>query len=74
MKRVIGIIGAAVLAILIMGGAFAAQRTGRQATPGKIYRPDKEEVRNTRAGRVTSQDSCVPQTPFHLPTARPQAC
>lgn len=74
MKRLIGIAGLAAIAFLLIGGAFAAQRSGKQATPGKIYWPEKEDVTVVRPGHVLTLDSCVPSWQFERPTTRPQAC
>jgi hypothetical protein len=74
MKRIVGIIGMVAIAVLLMGGAFTAQWTAKQVIPEKVYRPEKEEVRVTPAGYRAAQDPCIPNSPFDLPTARPQAC
>jgi len=74
MKRLVGILALAVIAVLLMGGALAAQRSGKQATPEKIYWPEKEEVTVIRADHLTSQDPCVSRSLFDLRSARPRAC
>jgi hypothetical protein len=74
MKRLVGILALAVIAVLLMGAALAAQRTGKQATPEKIYWPEKEEVTVIRAGHLTSQDPCVTPSLFDLRGVRPRAC
>ncbi len=68
MKRVLGIIGLAVVAVLLMGGAFYPQGRGKQAfsaEPGAVVDPEWQ-------GRM--RDSCLPPSPFDLPTLRPAAC
>ena len=74
MKRLVGVLALAVIAVLLMGAALAAQRTGKQATPEKIYWPEKEEVRVNRANHLTSQDPCVSGWLFEPTVARPRAC
>jgi hypothetical protein len=74
MKRLAGILALAVIAVLLMGAALAAQRTGKQATPEKIYWPEKEEVRVIGASYLTSQDPCVTRSLFDLRSALPRAC
>ena len=74
MKQLVGILALAVIAVLLMGAALAAQRTGKQATPERIHWPEKEEVRVIGASHLTSQDSCVTRSLFDLRSARPRAC
>ena len=44
MKRVFGIIGLAVVAVLLMGWTFAVQGGWKKGTVGKIFWPEKEGV------------------------------
>jgi len=74
MKRLVGILALAVIAVLLMGAALAAQRTGKQATPEKTNWPEKEEVNAIRPGHLTSQDPCASRSLFDLRSARPRAC
>ncbi len=75
MKRSLGIIGTAVFAVLLLiGGAHGLHGGWKNNAPGKVDRPDKEEVRYTQESHATMRDSCVPSSPFELPTARPTAC
>jgi Spy/CpxP family protein refolding chaperone len=74
MKRFAGILALALTAVLLMGAALAAQRTGWQSTPEKIYWPEKEEVRVIGAGHLILQDPCVTRSLFDLRGARPGAC
>ena len=74
MKQLVGILALAVIAVLLMGAALAAQRTGKQATPEKIHWPEKEEVRVIDASHLTSQDPCVTRSLFDLRSVRPRAC
>ncbi len=67
MKHVIGAIGLAILAILLMGGAICTQCTGpRAATLEEVHRLD------IRAGEML--DSCIAPNPPELPTLGPRPC
>jgi len=66
MKRVIGIIGLGVIAVLLMGGAICSQCAGPQAVAMS------EAPRLDRAGEML--DSCIPSHPFGLPTRSPRPC
>jgi hypothetical protein len=67
MKRVIGIIGLAVVAVLLMGGAICTQCAGPQAVAmGDANRPE--------IGAGEMLDSCIPPHPFDLPTRWPAPC
>jgi hypothetical protein len=74
MKRFVGILALAVIAILLMGAALAAQRTGKDATPEKINWPEKEEVRVIGASHLILQDPCVTRSLFDFQSVRPRAC
>ena len=74
MKRLVGILALAVIAVLLMGAALAAQRTGWQTSPEKTNWPEKEEVNAIRPGHLTSQDPCASRSLFDLRSARPRAC
>jgi hypothetical protein len=75
MKRSLGIIGTAVIAVLLLiGGAHGLHSGWKNNAPGRTFRPDKEDVAVGHAGHVVMQDPCVPRSSIHLPTARPQAC
>ncbi|MBI2002612.1 MAG: hypothetical protein HYT85_09315 [candidate division NC10 bacterium] len=52
MKRVVGIIGLAVVAVLLMGGTFAVQGGWKKGIPGKIFWPEKEEVAHLQGRHI----------------------
>jgi len=75
MKRVLGILGIAAIAVLVLvGGALGTHGTNEQLTIAKTDRPDKEGVSYTLVGHGGMQDSCVSPHPFDLPTLRPAVC
>lgn len=73
MKRVLGILGIAAIAVLI-GGALGTRGGERQPVIAKTDWPEKEGVSYTLMGHGGMQDSCVRANPFGLPTLRPAAC
>ena len=74
MKRLLEIIGLAAIAVMLMGGAHGLDGGWKNNAPGKVYRPDKEEVAIGGLAHGSMRDSCVPTSPFQLPTAGPRAC
>ncbi len=74
MKRLLEIIGLAAIAVLMMGGAVTIQDRGMSTHTARIYWPEKEEVTRVEVGLMGMADSCVPSSPFDLPTAGPRAC
>lgn len=74
MKRLLEIIGLAAIAVLLMGGAHGLHGGWKNNAPGKVYRPDKEEVAVGGLADGAMRDSCVPSSPFHLLTDRPAVC
>ncbi len=74
MKWVLGIIGIAAIAALLMGEAFGIQGGPRQATTSKTDWPEKEGIPYTLGVQGVMRDSCIPPMPFDLPTRGPAAC
>ncbi len=72
MKRLIGIIGMAVMVVLLLGFVFGTHGFG-PTTPasGSVVFP--ESLRHA-AGPEAMRDSCIPPTPFDLPTRWPAVC
>jgi hypothetical protein len=67
MKQVIGIIGMAVVAVLLMSGTFCTQCAGRDvAAMGETHGSE------IKAGEML--DSCIPPHPFDLPTRSMRPC
>jgi hypothetical protein len=73
MKRVLGILGIAAIAVLV-GGALGTHGGERQPVIAKTDWPEKEGVAQALMGHGEMQDSCVSPHPFDLPTLRPAVC
>ncbi len=75
MKRVIGILGLAAIAVLVLiASAVGIYGGGKQPTLAKAYWPEKEGVAHARGGEEAVRDSCVEPHPFDLPTRSPRPC
>ncbi len=75
MKRVIGILGLAAIAVLVLiASAVGIYGEGKQPTLAKTYWPEKEGVAHTREAHGEMRDSCVEPHPFDLPTRGPRPC
>lgn len=74
MKRLIGIIGLAAITLLLLGSAFDLHGNWNVAGPAGIYWPEGEETARIRAAFEGMRDSCVPPSPFDLPTRSLSAC
>lgn len=75
MKPVIGILGLAAIAVLVLIASDAGTYgEGKRLTLAKTYWPEKESVAYTRGGEEAMWDSCVEPHPFDLPTRSPGPC
>ena len=75
MKRVLRILGIAVITVLVLvGGALGTFGAEKQLTIAKSDWPEKEGVSYASMGSGWMRDSCVQPNPFDLPTRRPAVC
>lgn len=74
MKRIMGIIGLAAITLLLMGSAFGIHGGWYQPALARTNWPEKEEAARIRVESEGMRDSCVPPSPFDLPTRLPSAC
>ncbi len=75
MKRILGIVGIAAIAVLLLvGGALGTYGTGSDFTIAKTNWPEKEGVTYANVEHTGMGDSCVEPNPFDLPTRRPAVC
>ncbi len=72
MKRLLGIIGMAVVVVLLLGFVFGTHGFG-PTTPAPGAAAMSEGLRHG-AGPEAMRDSCIPPTPFDLPTRWPAIC
>ncbi|HSB72505.1 MAG TPA: hypothetical protein VLT62_24520 [Candidatus Methylomirabilis sp.] len=72
MKNLVGIIGVAVLAVSLAGGAIWSHRSIADPVLTASVSEKKDSHIDPDAGKT--RDSCVPPHPFDLPTQRPTAC
>ncbi len=74
MKRLIGIIGLAAITLLLMGSAFDLYGGWKQPPLSSALWPEMDGAARSRVGDEAMRDSCVPPSPFDLPTRWPSAC